>query len=67
MRSIAFGDLLVGVGMLLVLEGLLFAASPLWMKRAIKNALAAPDTMLRVVGLVSAIVGLAMIWLVRRH
>jgi hypothetical protein len=43
MRSIAFADFLIGVGILFVLEGLLFAASPAWMRRAMKSALATPD------------------------
>ena len=43
MRSIAFADFLIGVGILFVLEGLLFAASPSWMRRAMKSALATPD------------------------
>ena len=51
MRSIAFADFLIGVGILFVLEGLLFAASPAWMRRAMKSALATPDNILRVVGI----------------
>jgi uncharacterized protein YjeT (DUF2065 family) len=47
MRSIAFADFLIGVGILFVLEGLLFAASPAWMRRAMKSALATPDHILR--------------------
>lgn len=66
MKSIAFADLLVGVGMLLVFEGILFAASPAWMRRAIKSALVTPDNILRAVGIGSAVVGLLLIWLVRR-
>lgn len=66
MKSIAFADLLVGIGMLLVFEGLLFAASPNWMRRAIKSALITPDNILRAVGIGSAVLGLLLIWLVRR-
>jgi len=47
MRSIAFTDFIVGVGILFVLEGLMFAASPAWMRRAMKSALATPDNILR--------------------
>ena len=65
MRSIAFADFLIGVGILFVLEGLLFAAFPSWMRRAMKSALATPEPMLRVVGIGSAVVGLILIWLVR--
>jgi len=65
MRSIGFGDLLVGVGIMLVLEGLLFTALPNWMRSAMKSALTSPDNILRGVGLASAVVGLILIWLVR--
>jgi uncharacterized protein YjeT (DUF2065 family) len=66
MRSIAFADFLIGVGILFVLEGLLFAASPAWMRKAMKSALATPDSLLRVVGIGSAVAGLILIWAVRR-
>ena len=66
MRSLAFADLLVGVGVLFVIEGLLFAASPSWMRKAMKSALATPDHVLRAVGIGSAVVGLIVIWAVRR-
>ena len=55
MRSIAFADFLIGVGILFVLEGLMFAASPAWMRRAMKSALATPDNILRAVGIGSAV------------
>lgn len=65
MRSFAFADLLIGVGVLFVLEGLIFAASPSWMRRAMKSALETPDNVLRVVGLISAVLGLVLIWAIR--
>ncbi|MBR1222258.1 DUF2065 domain-containing protein [Bradyrhizobium sp. U87765 SZCCT0131] len=67
MRSIAFSDLLVGVGILLVVEGLLFAALPNWMREAMKSAILTPDNILRVVGIGSAVFGLILIWLIRRY
>jgi len=65
MRSIAFADFLIGLGILFVLEGLMFAASPTWMRRAMKSALATPDNILRGVGIGSAVMGLILIWAVR--
>lgn len=65
MRSIAFADFLIGIGILLVLEGIIFLAVPNWMRRAMKSALATPDTILRMTGLASALIGLAMIWAIR--
>jgi uncharacterized protein YjeT (DUF2065 family) len=55
------------VGILFVIEGLLFAASPTWMRKAMKSALSMPDNILRAVGIGSAVVGLILIWIVRRH
>jgi uncharacterized protein YjeT (DUF2065 family) len=36
------------------------------MRRAMKSAIATPDNILRAVGIGSAIVGLILIWLIRR-
>jgi hypothetical protein len=66
MRSIAFADFLIGVGILFVLEGLMFAAAPAWIKRAMRSALETPDSILRAAGIGSAVAGLILIWLVRR-
>jgi uncharacterized protein YjeT (DUF2065 family) len=66
MRSIAFADFLIGVGVLFVIEGLMFAASPNWMRKAMKSAIATPDNLLRAVGIGSAVIGLIVIWVVRR-
>ncbi|MDO9564230.1 MAG: DUF2065 domain-containing protein [Bradyrhizobium sp.] len=66
MRSIAFADFLIGLGILFVFEGLLFAASPAWMRRAMQSAMATPDNILRIVGIGSAVLGLVLIWFVRR-
>ena len=67
MRSIAFADFLIGLGILFVLEGLMFAASPAWMRKAMKSALQTPDHILRGVGIGSAVAGLILIWFMRRH
>jgi uncharacterized protein len=65
MKSIAFADFIIGVGILFFLEGLLFTASPGWMRRAMKSAMDTPDNILRIVGIGSAIGGLILIWIVR--
>ncbi|MBI3699212.1 MAG: DUF2065 domain-containing protein [Afipia sp.] len=66
MRSVGFHDFLAGFGILLMLEGLLFAAFPNWMRKAMQSAMASPDNILRTIGLISAVAGLVLIWLVRR-
>ena len=65
MEHIAFGDLLIGIGFLLVVEGILFAAIPGWMRSAMNSVVTTPDQILRGVGIVSAVLGLIVIWLVR--
>ena len=66
MRSIALADFLIGLGILFMVEGILFAAAPEWMRKAMKSALATPDNVLRMVGIGSAVAGLILIWVVRR-
>jgi uncharacterized protein len=58
-------DFLAALGLVFILEGLLFAAFPEMTKRAIAHALETPDSTLRTIGIVSAVLGLAVIWLVR--
>jgi uncharacterized protein YjeT (DUF2065 family) len=58
-------DFLAAIGLFFAIEGILFAAFPLGTKRAMAAALDMPDSRLRIMGLVSAIVGVAIVWLVR--
>jgi uncharacterized protein YjeT (DUF2065 family) len=66
MGSIAFADFLIGIGVLFVIEGILFAAAPGWMRRAMESVVATPDNVLRLTGIGSAVIGLIVIWIVRR-
>jgi uncharacterized protein YjeT (DUF2065 family) len=58
-------DFLVALGVVLVLEGLLFAAFPGPAKRAMASAMETPDATLRIVGIVSAVIGLLAVWAIR--
>ncbi len=58
-------DFFAAIGLFFAIEGILFAAFPLSAKRAMAAALEMPDSRLRIVGLVSAVVGVAIVWLVR--
>ncbi len=58
-------EFLSALGLVFVIEGLAFAAFPGMTKRALASVLESPDNVLRVVGLVSAVVGLVQIWIVR--
>jgi uncharacterized protein YjeT (DUF2065 family) len=58
-------DFIVAIGLVLALEGLLFAAFPGAAKQAMANVLETPDQILRAVGIASALIGIVVIWLVR--
>jgi uncharacterized protein len=58
-------DFLAALGLFFVIEGICLAAFPLSAKRAMAAVLAMPDAPLRVAGIVSAVVGLVIVWLVR--
>jgi uncharacterized protein len=58
-------DFLVALGLVFVIEGLMFAALPGAAKRAMASVLETPEPTLRLVGVVSAVIGLVLIWLVR--
>jgi uncharacterized protein YjeT (DUF2065 family) len=58
-------DFIVALGLVLVIEGILFAAFPGPTKRAVSVTLETPDSVLRMTGLVGALIGLIVVWLVR--
>ena len=59
-------DFLIALGLVFAIEGLIFAAFPGAAKRAMASALETPDSVLRIVGIVSALIGVLLIWFVRR-
>ncbi|MDR3423307.1 MAG: DUF2065 domain-containing protein [Xanthobacteraceae bacterium] len=58
-------DLLAAIGLFFAIEGLLLAAFPLATKHAMAVVLDMPDGRIRITGIVSALIGLAVVWLVR--
>ncbi|GLK82233.1 MULTISPECIES: DUF2065 domain-containing protein [Ancylobacter] len=58
-------DLIVALGLVLVIEGLMLAAAPGAMRRAMEAMEKLPDVPLRIAGLVGALVGLLVVWLIR--
>jgi uncharacterized protein YjeT (DUF2065 family) len=58
-------DFLAALGLVFVIEGLLFAAFPGHAKRAMASVLETQDNALRLIGLGSAVIGLLGLWLVR--
>jgi uncharacterized protein YjeT (DUF2065 family) len=58
-------DLLVGAGLVLVIEGLLWAAAPQLGLRLLAAAAQLPESVLRTAGTVAAAAGVFVVWLVR--
>jgi hypothetical protein len=58
-------DLVTAFGLVLVLEGLLWALSPAAMKRAAALALALANEQLRVGGVLAVAIGVGLLWLLR--
>jgi len=58
-------DFLAALGLLLAIEGIIFAAFPTATKKALAEAAEAPIERMRVVGLISAVAGVCLVWLVR--
>jgi uncharacterized protein YjeT (DUF2065 family) len=58
-------DFLAAVGLVFVIEGLIFAAFPGPAKRAMESVVGTPEQKLRMIGLGSAVVGLLVVWLAR--
>ena len=58
-------DFLAALGLVFVIEGLVFAAFPEAAKKAMNSVLETPDLSLRLIGIGSAVAGVFMVWLVR--
>ena len=58
-------DLAVGFGLVLVIEGLIWALAPTLGLRLLEAAASAPQQALRVAGLVAVVAGVLIVWVVR--
>ncbi len=58
-------DLLVALGLVMVIEGLLYAVFPEGMKRMMQLLLTLPGEQIRSAGLVFAVIGVGIVWLLR--
>jgi uncharacterized protein YjeT (DUF2065 family) len=58
-------DLLVGLGLVLVIEGLLWAVAPRLAMRILEGAAATPEAALRVAGWTAVCLGVGLVWLIR--
>jgi uncharacterized protein YjeT (DUF2065 family) len=59
-------DLIAALGLALAVEGILFAAFPDGMRRAMFEAAHSPSDRMRIVGIISALAGVAIVWAVRQ-
>jgi len=58
-------DFLVALGLVLVIEGLLWSLAPSLGRKLLQATAGTPESSLRVAGAVAVAVGVAVVWLVR--
>ena len=58
-------DFVVALGLVFVIEGLMFAVSPSAAKNAMAHVMETGDGPLRAVGIGSAILGVILVWFIR--
>jgi uncharacterized protein YjeT (DUF2065 family) len=58
-------DFIAALGLVLVIEGLTFAAFPAATRRALQALMEATDGNLRMAGVVAAVAGVLLVWFVR--
>ncbi|ESX85347.1 hypothetical protein X755_30920, partial [Mesorhizobium sp. LNJC405B00] len=63
--SRAVQDFLAAIGLVLVVEGLVYGGFPGLAKRLAGEVLSTPEIALRIVGLVAIAIGVGIVWLVR--
>jgi uncharacterized protein len=58
-------DFIVALGLVAVIEGLLYAAAPSLMRKAVEQVLRLSDTYLRLGGIVAMLLGVVIVWSIR--
>jgi uncharacterized protein len=58
-------DFLAALGLFFAIEGIFLAAFPGGAKRAMASVMEMPDGSLRVAGIISAAIGVFVVWLIR--
>ncbi|HEX2510599.1 MAG TPA: DUF2065 domain-containing protein [Microvirga sp.] len=59
-------DLIAALGVALAVEGLLFAAFPDGVRKAMYEAAHTPSERMRLVGIISAVAGVLIVWAARQ-
>lgn len=65
MDRFSFADFIVAVGLAFTLEGILFLGFPEHVQRMLAKVAASPAQQLRIAGIISAVVGLGLVWMMR--
>lgn len=65
MNGLGFADLVTALGLVLVIEGLLLALVPEALRRVVMAMATQSGDALRIGGVISAIIGVGIVWLVR--
>lgn len=58
-------DFIVALGLVFVIEGLIFAVNPGGAKRAMVHVMETAEGPLRIIGIVSAAIGVILVWFIR--
>ncbi|CDX38766.1 conserved hypothetical protein [Mesorhizobium sp. ORS 3359] len=58
-------DFLAAIGLVLVIEGLVYGGVPAFARKLAAEVLSMPENVLRIGGLVAIAVGVGIVWLVR--
>lgn len=58
-------DLIVAIGLVFVIEGLLYAAFPNAMRKMVEDITKLPETNIRTMGLLAVLIGVVIVWAVR--
>lgn len=58
-------DLVVAIGLVLVIEGIVYGAFPSLARRMAAQAVETPEQVLRVAGLAAIAAGVGLVWIIR--
>lgn len=58
-------DFLAALGLVLVLEGIVYGGMPAFARRLAQEVIAMPENVLRAGGIAAIVLGLGIVWLVR--
>jgi uncharacterized protein YjeT (DUF2065 family) len=65
MQDLATQDFLAAIGLAIMIEGVLYALFPGFMKRMMAQVLSQPENQTRMAGLFAACMGVGLVWLIR--